>query len=999
MLTIGGLAWNKVPFATDAAELGAITESLKDHVFIATHGTDGHAIAYSGILYTTSDVQIAAADTGTAPDTRVWLKAAAPDGSGTIIDVSIGMSTLLSLVCMKLPQLGISKKVPAGARNYSRGSEILPASLPDDGGGLGLAVTILSCPVGGTLDSVLPMEVSLLDGLSRLGAEPFEWQGLSMNAALKSQEWVRSAQIFVAGDAIGAETDPTAWVVNRALFPFLSALAGERVQKAGLLIAAAAGFLNCPHAIGELAAAAMLGPSRAAGVNLSVGSKAELEALRPTADLRDALARARIMSLLEALEALVSLVAGIHPVEVVLSKGRESSAPRGVNSAFGRGASVRTSLNFRMQSSRAAGGGPEAAGGRPEPDGDRGDLPGPAADGPALETGPVLPLGGEALSSSAPAQADAWAPPAAVAGMTLQGVSDVLLRHFVVPFTGTAELLAAVESLAGEVGVDMLATLGVENLPFPTSGRPMLRAFGLGVSRNSAMLLTCGITGAAASAEDGAANVMRLAEEVARQRTARSVAAKGDGALVKSTGESGKNAARAAPMWVLNAAQGFSPEDAADSAGQVFASLRSKDSHAGWSLLGALGRFVCSSGKPVAEQGSKVDLPKGAVDLRSLAHAELAAIIRRGLPSGMHRSIGHEEPDNFSMSAATSSSLKIAGLLCEEFAPVRKLIPFLCQSATGSGVVHGTLSTDKLCDCMRKLAPALDYLVHDILGLLMSEGKSFGVQLQTIVETCVGSFTIVLEDMLDLMDNKILREFGERLRRWVLLPQSEARSAPLPDLLGLVEGSLAFTRLEQEAFSLMMKRQLGVGSSSGGSRGAGSGSSGGRGSSAGTSAGKKTKAAPKANKRKAAAPAAQPGRNKRQNPGQAAGPQQLAPAAPQPGVQGGPGSKHSSSWGTSMTGPQMKELWNAFDAAIASCGPWDKNVPGKPVKPCFHFICLGNGGAGCNGFAGKGGQAACLKRHVVSACEAAKLKAHTFGSGGQMVLTPQQGVFIDSIVA
>ena len=184
------------------------------------------------------------------------------------------------------------------------------------------------------------------------------------------------------------------------------------------------------------------------------------------------------------------------------------------------------------------------------------------------------------------------------------------------------------------------------------------------------------------------------------------------------------------------------------------------------------------------------------------------------------------------MSAATSSSLRIAGLLFEEFASIRKLIPFLCQSATGSGVVHGALSTDKLCDCMRKLAPALDYLVHDILGLLMPEGRSFGVLLQAITETCVGSFTIVLEDMLDLIDNKILREFGERLRRWVLLPQSEARTAPLPDLLGLVEGSLAFTRLEQEAFSLMMKRQLGVGSSSVGGRGAGSGSSGSRGSSA-----------------------------------------------------------------------------------------------------------------------------------------------------------------------
>ena len=43
--------------------------------------------------------------------------------------------------------------------------------------------------------------------------------------------------------------------------------------------------------------------------------------------------------------------------------------------------------------------------------------------------------------------------------------------------------------------------------------------------------------------------------------------------------------------------------------------------------------------------------------------------------------------------------------------------------------------------------------------------------------------------------------------------------------------------------------------------------------------------------------------------------------------------------------------WSAFDAAIALCGPWDKNVPAKPVKPCFHFICLGNGGVGCNGFA------------------------------------------------
>ena len=73
----------------------------------------------------------------------------------------------------------------------------------------------------------------------------------------------------------------------------------------------------------------------------------------------------------------------------------------------------------------------------------------------------------------------------------------------------------------------------------------------------------------------------------------------------------------------------------------MFASLRAKDSPAGWSLLAALGRFVCSSGKPVAEQGSKVDLPKGAVDLRSLAHTEVASIVRRGLPSGMAYAPGY----------------------------------------------------------------------------------------------------------------------------------------------------------------------------------------------------------------------------------------------------------------------------------------------------------------------------------------------------------------------
>ena len=42
------------------------------------------------------------------------------------------------------------------------------------------------------------------------------------------------------------------------------------------------------------------------------------------------------------------------------------------------------------------------------------------------------------------------------------------------------------------------------------------------------------------------------------------------------------------------------------------------------------------------------------------------------------------------------------------------------------------MSADKLSECMRKLAPTMDYLVHDILGLPKPEGKSFGISpLQT----------------------------------------------------------------------------------------------------------------------------------------------------------------------------------------------------------------------------------------------------------------------------
>jgi hypothetical protein len=51
--------------------LGAVAESLKNHVFIAINGTAGHARAYNGIIFSTSEVQIVEADTGGTPHIRV----------------------------------------------------------------------------------------------------------------------------------------------------------------------------------------------------------------------------------------------------------------------------------------------------------------------------------------------------------------------------------------------------------------------------------------------------------------------------------------------------------------------------------------------------------------------------------------------------------------------------------------------------------------------------------------------------------------------------------------------------------------------------------------------------------------------------------------------------------------------------------------------------------------------------------------------------------------
>ena len=50
-----------------------------------------------------------------------------------------------------------------------------------------------------------------------------------------------------------------------------------------------------------------------------------------------------MMNFLLALEGIVGAIAGFHSVEAILLKARETPAPRGFNSAFGRGAQVRIS--------------------------------------------------------------------------------------------------------------------------------------------------------------------------------------------------------------------------------------------------------------------------------------------------------------------------------------------------------------------------------------------------------------------------------------------------------------------------------------------------------------------------------------------------------------------------------------------------------------------------------------------------------------------------------
>ena len=90
------------------------------------------------------------------------------------------------------------------------------------------------------------------------------------------------------------------------MLPFLSALAGERVTNQGRALGRRSRRVpQLPvRSWGDGGGGgpwAVLGPSGCAGVSLSIGTKAELEALRPAAGLRDQLGRVRAMNFLAVL--------------------------------------------------------------------------------------------------------------------------------------------------------------------------------------------------------------------------------------------------------------------------------------------------------------------------------------------------------------------------------------------------------------------------------------------------------------------------------------------------------------------------------------------------------------------------------------------------------------------------------------------------------------------------------------------------------------------------
>ena len=955
----GMISVKRTPLDGDIEGIVARAKVVGNAAYVAFPGSRLAAAVLGGVFFTSSDVTTRDPGGSAIPGPVITAMGASPDGSGTLVQLDVDLRGLLEAICLPLTELEIPFKSIGGTTAYARGSDPRIASQPDDNLQYGLVLDLRVGAEGGDRDATALREYPILEALSILGSAVCAFQEPS--DVPKSPEFQLAAHFFCSPDNTSKSgTDVDTWTLDTAATPYLHALVGRQTNKVGWLIAAAIGFLSAPTLLGAFAVAAVVGPAGGT-ISLSEGSKGDLATSHPVAGLRSDDSKARVVGFMRVLEDLLADFLGDHSPDVVSTKAI-SGRMMGSVSALARGAAVRSALwrrtavqwDFRVHAAQQS---------QPPP-----PRPGPLPNQTPPRPGPPPRTQDQAL----------------IAASVVPTVPDSLLRLFVTDFCNTVELVAAVDALVVEADIKMVERVGQPGIPFCTHGPPLARSFARGLLSHTDAIVSAGIpTIAVASVQAGAENLFTLVEEIARRPPpAAGTGADGGGGTIRSGGAAAGAQGRCTPGWVFSALARFDRQADGARTSEVLRELAAIASPQGMLVLNALRRLICSSGKPTlaGESGSKVDLPKLALEFRTQAHEELGKLLIAKLPQYPLRAIGHGEKADRDMGAATCTALRLISSLCEDALTCKSFIPMMSQRPVGGEIKHGELSATTLEDSVRKFAPAIDYLVHSLIGMPRTNDRSFGDCLEAIVGRCCQSFDIHLEDLFAIMDDRIFRELGERLSEWRRLSQSEAAShhtAPFPDIRGLVDGEHVYMLLQADAHHRQIARKI-----------AGPCLLSNRAPKEPKE--RKSSGDRKGTKRDKKPPAGQP-------PAKAPKAQHSGGGGPQvPPIAGGHnGTRRLSTYGASATGPQVDELWKAFDAAIALCGPYASNVPNQPVRPCFHFFCFGISGDGCKGPKGSG--IACAKRHVLSKGELSKLKAQQVGSTGLKVFSPANATFAETV--
>jgi hypothetical protein len=246
-------------------------------------------------------------------------------------------------------------------------------------------------------------------------------------------------------------------------------------------------------------------------------------------------------------------------------------------------------------------------------------------------------------------------------------------------------------------------------------GPPLARSLARGLLANQSAIASANIsTAPVASVADGAENLFTLVEEISRLLASGDGLSADGGPTICSGGAAAGAQGRCPPGWVFSALTRFSRQADGARTSDIFRELEAITSPQGMlQFMNALCRLICSSGKPTlaGESVSKTDLPKIALEFRIQAHEELGKCILSKLPQHPLRAIGH------GAGAPTSTALRMVSSLCEDSLTCQSFIPMMSKRPIGGEVMHGELSAQALEDSVRKLAPAIDYLVHGLIGM------------------------------------------------------------------------------------------------------------------------------------------------------------------------------------------------------------------------------------------------------------------------------------------